>query len=430
MWFRQDLRLHDNESLHQALEQTDETYYIYVFDRRIFEEKTSHGFSKMGSQRAFFLRESVRDLRNRIRARGAELIIRYGYPEEKIFELAQEFKPSWVFCNRERMPHDVYVQDALEYNLWSIGCEMRYARGKMLYYTLDLPFPITHTPEQFNHFRKEVDRYVPIRQPLDSLKHLPSAADLPIAGDLPDDETLGIIEPVDWLPAGESGALHYLRSVTSGESRPTHESKAHILPDKQESFIVSPYLAHGCLSPKMLYHTFAELSSEIDNTLRMKKLLQLRDFLRLLGKKNRSSLFSFKGFSKAKEGPSRESDHRVVNAWMQGETDFPLINALMLALRTEGYIPYKGRELVASFLVHYLKQDWTIGAEYFEQMLIDYDPCSNWANWQYIAGVGTSSLDIRSLDYHGKSKRLDPYSSYTDAWLANPEQNPISELYQ
>ena len=83
-----------------------------------------------------------------------------------LYELARKVKSSWIFCNRERTQEEVEVQDNLERNLWSIGQEIRYSRGKMLYYTADLPFPVTHTPDTFTQFRKEVERFVTIRRPL------------------------------------------------------------------------------------------------------------------------------------------------------------------------------------------------------------------------------------------------------------------------
>ena len=87
-----------------------------------------------------------------------------GHPEDIVFELAKDYKTDVVFCNRERARDEVAIQDKLEQNLWTIGQEMRFTRGKMLYYTQDLPFPVTHTPNNFSTFRKELDRIVPVRQ--------------------------------------------------------------------------------------------------------------------------------------------------------------------------------------------------------------------------------------------------------------------------
>ena len=132
LWFRNDLRVHDNESLYEAVKAADE-----------------------------FLIESVAALKDKLKTKyGVELLIRTGLPELIIPELAGKIKSIWVFCNRERTTEEVLVQDQVEKSLWTIGQEMRFSRGKMLFYTADLPFPVTHTPDAFSLFRKEVQALV------------------------------------------------------------------------------------------------------------------------------------------------------------------------------------------------------------------------------------------------------------------------------
>ena len=166
VWFRQDLRLHDNEAFHDAIRSGEEIIPVFIFDERVFMGKTRFGFPKTGVHRTQFIIDAVTDLRQSLQGIGSNLLVRVGKPEDILFELANEIKTSWVFCNRERTYEEVQVQDALEKRLWSIGQEIIYSRGKMLYYTQDLPFPVTHTPDVFTHFRKEVEKIVPVRDPL------------------------------------------------------------------------------------------------------------------------------------------------------------------------------------------------------------------------------------------------------------------------
>ena len=132
VWFRQDLRLHDNEALVEALGVADEVIPVYVFDVRLFRGKSIFGFDRIGIARAQFILESVVDLRERLRARGSDLVIRVGISEDEIFDIAAKYKTNWVFCNRERTRDEIGVQDALERKLWSVGQEVRFSRGKML----------------------------------------------------------------------------------------------------------------------------------------------------------------------------------------------------------------------------------------------------------------------------------------------------------
>ena len=92
VWFRQDIRLHDNEAIVDALRMADEVIPVYVFDDRIFKGRTRFGFPKTGKYRARFVLESVADLRQNLRALGADLIVRTGLPEQVLPDLAREMK--------------------------------------------------------------------------------------------------------------------------------------------------------------------------------------------------------------------------------------------------------------------------------------------------------------------------------------------------
>ena len=149
VWFRQDLRLHDNEALTTALRMADEVVLIYIFDERIFQGQTRFGFPKTGKYRAKFKLESAIDLRENIQKLGGQLLIRTGRPESILAEMAQQIKASWVICNRERTQEEVLVQDGLEQKLWGIGVELLYTRGKMLYTRRICPFRC-NTPRIFS----------------------------------------------------------------------------------------------------------------------------------------------------------------------------------------------------------------------------------------------------------------------------------------
>ena len=218
LWFRQDLRLHDNEALTDALKSAEEIIPIFVFDERVFKGKTRFGFDKTGPFRAKFIIEAVQDLRQSLQALGSELIVRVGKPEEEIYKIAQQSKTSWVFCNRERTAEEVAVQDALEQKLWSIGQEIIYSRGKMLYYTQDLPFPVTHCPDVFSNFRKEVEKIVPVREclptPTESFNPLTIdvlAGDIPTLSDFGHDNFHESDKAAIKIKGGETAALERLK---------------------------------------------------------------------------------------------------------------------------------------------------------------------------------------------------------------------------
>ena len=440
LWFRQDLRLHDNEALSEALDSADEIIPVYVFDERVFRGKTHFfGFPKTGKFRARFIIESIHDLRESLRARGSDLIVRVGKPEEVIFELAKEVRSSWVFCNRERTREEERVQDALERNLWTIGQEMRYDRGKLLYYTSDLPFPIQHTPDTFAQFRKEVERYVPVRQPLPTPAKLPPITVRLEAGDIPSMHDLRqeTFEPdpraVIAFRGGETEALQRLHHYVweTGLAAQDKEGRESLI-GSDYSTKFSPWLAQGCLSPKQIFHELKRYELEIgpkDSTYWIFYELMRRDFFRFMAKKHGNRIF-LRGGLNGETDSEWANDWESLQSWIEGATGVPFIDANMRELHHTGFLSNRGRQNVACFLVHDLKINWQMGAEYFESLLIDYDVASNWGNWNSIAGVGSDSRDNRCFNILSQAYRYDPKGDYVKRWLPELGDLPPGQIHE
>lgn len=422
LWFRQDLRVHDHEALHDALSKAREVYPVYVFDERVFLGRTGYGFPKTDRYRARFIHESVADLRSRLRSLGADLIVRVGKPEEVLFELARELKVSWICCNRERTDEEVRVQDALERRLWTIGLEMRYSRGKMLYYTQDLPFPVTHTPDTFTQFRKEVERVVRVRPPLPVPERVPYSL-LADPGELPDDPAFGAPlpgEPPARFPGGETAGLDRLEHYLFGsDAVATYKETRNGMLDRDHSSKFSPWLSQGCLSPKMVYDRLKAYEAERaanDSTYWLFFELLWRDYFRLMGKKYGNALFQ-RGGVRGRPNPLWKEDETLFRRWAKGETGIPIVDANMRELNQTGFMSNRGRQITASFLVRDLELNWQMGAEYFESLLVDYDPCSNWGNWNYLAGVGNDPREDRAFNMITQARKYDPDGDYVRHWL-------------
>ncbi|MFZ2897467.1 MAG: DASH family cryptochrome [Saprospiraceae bacterium] len=427
VWFRNDLRLHDNEALAEALKNAEEVIPVFVFDERIFKGHTRwFGFPKTGKYRARFILESVRDLREQLRAMGSELYIRVGKPEEELFQIARECKTSWVFCNRERTEEEVSVQDALERRLWTIGQEMRYCRGKMLFYTSDLPFPITHTPDVFTQFRKEVERATPIREPLAAPLEMPKLTCDLENGRMPFLEDFGH-EPFEpdsraalEFKGGEREGLKRLRYyLWESDLAATYEETRNGLIGGDYSTKFSPWLAQGCLSPKMIYRELqAYEATRVKNKSTYWIFFELlwRDFFRLQAKKHGNRIF-LRGGTRERPDTSLRNDRDLLNRWIDGQTGVPFVDANMRELKYTGFMSNRGRQNVASFLVKDMGVNWQMGAEYFESVLIDYDPASNWGNWNYIAGVGSDPREDRYFNIATQAVKYDPEGEFVKRWV-------------
>lgn len=432
VWFRQDLRLHDNEAIHEAVKLCDEIYYVYVFDPRVWSATTRYGFNKTGKFRKRFILESVGVLQDQLKAVGAQLHILYGRPEEEILQLADQNKTSWVFCNRERTQEEKDVQDKLEKNLWAIGQEMCYSRGKMLYYTQDLPFPVTHTPDQFTAFRKEVEKITPVRDVLASPIDFKSASDIEVSEHWPEDRNHILSSVNSDITGGEIAARerlqHYLWDT---DAISTYKETRNGMLKFDDSSHLSPWLAQGCLSPKLIYSelkNYEESRGANESTYWLYFELLWRDFFRLMGKKHGNDIFKVHGYSGPVDHQWQE-DQEKFERWKMGQTGTPLVDAAMKELTATGWMSNRSRQIVASYLINDLELNWLMGAEWFESWLVDYDPCSNYGNWAYLAGVGSDTRPDRYFNILSQARRYDPEGSYVKHWLPELAEIPEKEVH-
>lgn len=441
IWFRQDLRLHDNEALHTALRICEEIVPVYVFDDRVFMGKTRFGFPKTGKFRAKFILESVADLRQNLRSIGSDLVVRTGKPEEIVFEIAREIKASWVFCNRERTEEEVQVQDALEQKLWTLGVELWYTRGKMLYHTQDFPMPVQHTPDVFTQFRKENEHITPVREPLPSPTSLPpmppktgiESGEMPALRDFGHEDFEADSRAVMPFRGGETEGLrrlHYYFWEKNLVADYKNTRNGMVGGDYSSKF--SPWLAQGCLSPKQVYHELKKFERERtsnESTYWLFFELLWRDYFRLMGKKWGNRIFK-KGGPQNKPLTFLRNNREMFRLWAEGKTGVPFIDANMRELNATGWMSNRGRQNAASFLVRDLKVNWQMGAEYFESQLIDYDVCSNWGNWNYVAGVGSDPREDRYFNILTQARNYDPKGDFVRLWLPELAQVPVEKIHR
>ncbi len=436
LWFRNDLRLHDNEALLDALKHNEEIIPVYVFDDRFFKSKTKFGFEKTGAARKRFIAECVQDLRQNLKKLSTNLYVREGLTEEIIPEIARQYKTSYVYCNRDRTQEEVDMQDALEKSLWSIGQEMRYYRGKMLYYTADLPFPVTHCPDQFTPFRKEVEKFVKIRSPLveptENIKPLSEELE---EGEIPYLSSNNCNNTHDkglYQSGGETEGRKLLNKyIWTDQSIVEYKQLRNNLLGDSFSSKFSSYLSQGCLSPKLIYDEIKRFESErVSNESTYWLVFQLlwRDYFRFIAKKHGNKIFYKKGIKGKPLRNKLYSNKVLFDKWAQGMTGIPFVDANMRELNATGYMSNRGRQNVASFLVHDMHLNWLMGAEYFESKLIDYDPCTNYGNWNYIAGVGTDPRQDRYFNLPFQVKKYDPKAEYIRYWLPELEEAPLDFL--
>ncbi|MFM1878755.1 MAG: hypothetical protein RLZZ241_1621 [Bacteroidota bacterium] len=296
-----------------------------------------------------------------------------------------------------------------------------------LFHPEDLPFKsIVDIPEIFTVFRKRCERELKVRNPLpapspkapwnrvdvpESSQNLQGLSQEPL---VPDSRTAF---PFSGGSAGawdrintyfwEKKQLSFYKRTRNGLIGSAYSSK------------LSPWLANGGISAREIYREIKNYELEIqknEDTYWLFFELMWRDFFRFISKKHGNRIFYSGGI--LKNIPSFQSEHKHLKAWIEGQTANDFINANMIELSKTGWMSNRGRQNVASYLVRHLKQDWRIGAAWFEHMLIDYDVHSNWCNWMYNSGVGNDPRD-RTFNPDIQASRYDADGKFRKRWLQN-----------
>lgn len=429
VWFKNDLRLHDQVSLHTALQQSEMVYPVYCFDPRQFDQ-TFIGLPKTGSFRGRFLLETLKDLRKNLREIGSDLIIRQGLPEKVIPLLAKELKATAVYASKEATPEEIYVEQAVETALHQEGVSLQLHWQSTLLHIDDIPWPIKRLPDTFTHFRKEAEKTTQIRKTVARPIDMGAFSGVKV-GEIPTLDELGLALPpfdersVLRFKGGESEGLNRLNDyVWKKDLLKAYKETRNGLIGNEYSSKFSAWLSIGALSPRMIYEEIQKYERERqknDSTYWLFFELLWRDFFRFTAKKYGHLIFESGGIREKEM--EYDDDALAFERWKQGETGIPFIDANMRELNASGFMSNRGRQNVASFLVKDLKVNWTWGASYFESLLIDYDACSNWGNWNYIAGVGNDPREDRYFNIISQAQRYDPQGEYIRQWI--PE---LSEL--
>lgn len=413
VWFRNDLRLHDNEMLVEAIAKSDSILPVYFFDPRYFEN-TRFGTVKTGAYRAGFLLESVLALRNTFRKMGGDILLIHGKPEDHIKELVAQFDIAEVYHHREVGPEETLISDDVEDLLWELKINLKHFIGHTLYNKEDLPFPIKDIPDVFAQFKKKTERDASVKACFLSPEEI-TFVENENWGELPALTDLGFAQNDNdfnaaYAVGGEEAGLEHLKMLLAEGADIYLKTNGKSTIDKPGfSSHLSAWLTFGCLSPRKVYWQVKDAEREFGSNANFNQMLLgllWRDYYRFMFKKHGIAFFQEKNLENDIIEATAAIDPALEN-WKTGHTGNPIVDKYMKDLNDTGFIPHPGRLLVATFLIHILGVHWTCGAAYFEEKLIDYAPASNWGNWASVAGVDKDTKSKNGFDLSKQIKILD-----------------------
>ncbi len=437
--FHNDLRLHDNATLHKAVALAA-LANNNVADSRLIDSHAgklilayaptladdlppkhwgqAYHFDKKGRARQQFIDESVADLNNSLQILGNRLLYL------TTAQLLQIIEAQGV--------SDICVSQTADYaqNLAYRALQDKYPQINWHYQataTLFATMPTQDLPASFTQFRKKVEYSHDLLTASDDLDVYQAPVTLaPLPSSLASNDGYFFKKPSthesaqleSHLKGGETQALAHLNHYFDSDAPSSYKVTRNAMDEWSHSTKFSPWLANGSLSVKSVLNRLRHYEREVianDSTYWIWFELLWREYFYWYAMTHQKNLFLFQGISDKK--PLARHHQQRLEQWQQGKTAYPIINACMQQLNHTGYISNRGRQLVASCFIHELGLDWRYGASYFEQQLLDYDVASNWGNWQYLAGVGADPRGCRQFNLKKQTQQHDPDGKFRDKWL-------------
>ncbi|MCK8492322.1 DASH family cryptochrome [Spirosoma sp. RP8] len=440
-WFRNDLRLHDNEGFARAVEMADEVLPVYVFEPRWFDELSELGFRRTGIYRAKFMIEAVADLRRSLQAKGADLIIRVGHSAKILAQLAEEIDAEAIYASKEVAEEETDTESDLSKLLKPINIDIDLFWVSTLYHVRDLPFWVSRLPKSFTEFHNSVEPYTAVRKPIAEPQTVRLVPGIPTQ-ELPSLASFGFSDVDEAYQINENTTSRYAGGETTGVQRlhqyiwenelvKTYEDARNGLPSDDYPSKFSAWLALGCLSPRLIYQEVIRYQADRarnDSTERILSDLIWRDFFRFTALRYGSRLFKPSGIQQNLNKPWLR-DKTLFEQWAEGKTGIPFIDANMRELNATGFMSNRGRQTVSRFLANDLGVIWTWGASYFESLLVDYDPCTNWGSWNYVADVSNDPHENRTINVYDQAVRFDEAGEYVKRWLPELAAVPAEKIH-
>ena len=423
VWFRDDLRLSDHAALTAAAARGAPLICLYVLG----EPGATAAGRPIGAAARWWLAQSLRALGASLAAQGTTLVLRRGRPADVIAGLIRDHGVAEVYWNEIATAPDARIAADVAAAVERHGGAWRSFRGDLLVRPPELRTKDGRGLRVFTPFWKRVLARGDIPTPLPAPRLRPGPM-------VPSDDLAGwALEPTrpDWAgglretwSVGEDSARRRLHAFLADDVAAYAEARDR--PDRTVTSRLSPHLRFGEISPRQVWHAARFAASERGEVGR-----GVDKFLSELGWRefSRHLLFDHPELATVNlqtsfdDFPWRD-DEAALRAWQRGRTGYPIVDAGLRELWTTGIMHNRVRMVAASFLCKHLLIDWRRGERWFWDTLVDADPASNPASWQWVAGSGADAAPyFRIFNPVLQGEKFDPDGTYVARWV--PELAPL-----
>jgi deoxyribodipyrimidine photo-lyase len=394
-WFRRDLRLEDNCGLYHALKGKGNVIPVFIFDTDILNRLASPG-----DVRVEFIYRQIVSLKSALEAYGSSLMVLYGQPLDIFTSLLRDYTIEALYFNHDYEPQAIArdkiiagIFEERDIPVRSFKDQVIFEKNEILKpngkpYTVFTPY-MKKWKAKFNtkpSFQYSVDEYVSRFYKMNKQK-------------IPSLDELGFSASDRDFPPGQFD-----------EEIITHYDQNRDYPALEGTTRLGVHFRYGTLSIRQAVEKALQLNETWLNE------LIWREFYMMI-------LWHFpyvvdQSFKVLYDEIEWRNDEKEFQAWCEGNTGYPIVDAGMRELNQTGYMHNRVRMIVASFLTKHLLIDWRWGESYFAEKLLDYELSSNNGGWQWAAGSGCDAAPyFRIFNPSRQTERFDPHLQYVKRWV-------------
>lgn len=393
-WFRRDLRLEDNTGLYYALQQEENVLPLFIFDKKILDK-----LDDKSDARVDFIYQQLLSIDKELAKKGSSILVKYGNPEDIYRELLGEFDIQSVYSNRDYEPYAKERDGAIEKLLkeknipfLTFKDQVIFEPGEILngsgeFYKVFTPFSKVWLEKFKNTQTKLLSNY--------HWKKLYQTNSLPVIS----------LEEMGFEKTNLS-----IPPIKADEDIIAHYDQTRNFPAQSGTSRLGIHLRFGTISIRQLALTAAKLNDTFLNE------LIWREFYMMILDYNPQVVN--RAFKPQYDHIPWRNNEEEFEAWCEGKTGYPIVDAGMRELNSTGYMHNRGRMIVASFLTKHLLIDWRWGETYFAKKLLDFELASNNGGWQWAAGTGTDTQPyFRIFNPESQTEKFDKELKYIKKWI-------------
>jgi deoxyribodipyrimidine photo-lyase len=395
-WHRRDLRINDNAGLFKALKSSDQVQPIFIFDRNILD------LLPKNDQRVLFIYQYVSALKESYRKLGSDLWIFYDKPLEIIPELCENKGFDNVYTNRDYEPYALERDKTMFDLLKAKNVEFHGTKDHVIFekneVLKDDGKPYTVFTPYSKKWKSKINEYFLSSYPVE--KYLSKLSSSKYERDIPSLREMGFLE---------ERIFPFPPNVVSDELIENYEQQRNF-PSIDGTSRLSVHLRFGTISIRDLARQALNLNETFLNELIWRDFYQMIIYHFPHSAKN--------SFKSSYDRIEWEKNEEHFQAWCNGKTGYPLVDAGMRELNQTGFMHNRVRMVVASFLTKHLLIDWRWGEAYFAEKLMDFELASNAGGWQWAAGCGCDAAPyFRVFNPSSQQEKFDKSMEYIRKWI-------------